>query len=195
MLDYFDLTVTIFSTKTDDNIARCVRSCLAQSFPGRSIQLLLSSFSAHKVPPAQLISSSVDVQVLEKSEVSPDGADWLSMSLGQTTSHFVTFLDGNDFVRNHMFFVQLLYLYDNSSSMGVSVDHWTVARGTDEKLRRGTFEQSPYLSGLMWRKDYLDANTELLSRFESLDECTLGQSATRSSQLGRIPISFLRHSQ
>jgi len=195
MFDYFDVSIIIYSIGPNDNIARCVRSSLAQSLPGRSMQLILSSFSGERLPVALLNSNRVDVQIVETHKDCNDSKDWLNTSLQQTTSHFVIFLNGNDFVRNYMFFIQLLYLYDHKKSMAASVDHWLVAPNGDEKLKKGSFRRDPYLSGVMWRKDFLDANPEVLAQFEPLHNYILPDALMKEIKIGEIPISFLRHSQ
>ena len=79
--------------------------------------------------------------------------------------------------------------------MAASVDHWLVAPNGDEKLKKGSFRRDPYLSGVMWRKDFLDANPEVLAQFEPLHNYILPDALMKEIEIGEIPISFLRHSQ
>ena len=194
MVEYFDLTVAIYSTDSTNSLSRCVRSCRAQTLPGRSMQLLIMDAPENMTPEASIAGERIKVQVLSSSSNKLDCVKDFHLVLEYSMSHFVVFLNANDFVRNYMFYVQMLYLYDNSESNAVAVDQWLIEQGGDRKVEKRSFVDQPNLSGIMWKKDYLEQVTPSFLKKRSDKDYIFESVEVENLKIGVIPISFLRHS-
>ena len=194
MIDYYDVTALIVCSGPTTRLTRCLRSCLAQTLPGRSLEVLVVNSPPESSLDSYMANQKVSIQLISGQDPNWIDATMFTSVLAKTTSQFVVILDGNDYIRNHMFYFQLLYLYDNPNVNGVAVDHWLVEKHSDKKLEKHSFSDTRYLSGIMWRKDYLDSSGSMFLRdgLLSLDEISPKQ--LESLQIGNLPISFLRRS-
>ena len=145
-------------------------------------------------PEASIAGERIKIQVLSSSSNKLDCVTDFHLVLEYSMSHFVVFLNANDFVRNYMFYVQMLYLYDNSKSNAVAVDQWLIEQGGDKKVEKRTFVDQPNLSGIMWKKDYLEQVTPAFLKKRSDKNYIFESVEIESLKIGVVPISFLRHS-
>lgn len=148
-----DVAAVILSQNQGVFLERCIRSCLAQTFPGRF----------HDVIVADAGSSDFSREILQTygRRITPillDGHATLEQAAAAgirraTNARYVLLVRAQDFLSDYMILFQCIWLFQNHDCEGVRPDYWLVDPETDTKLHRvsGTDFSSPF--GVMFRKE------------------------------------------
>lgn len=190
---FHDVSIIIPVTQDSSFIERCIRSCCAQTFPGRSYEVIIlhdgkdSSIDdiITNYGRGQYIYSLV-------SELTPQAI--ITSALKKSTGRFMVFVNPSDFISDFMILTQTIFLYDNSSFGGVSVDYWMVEPQSDRKLNRISSKEKPILEGMMFRKDILVKLSHSEGQSVLFDPPVLFELINRNSKIEFIPFSFYRKS-
>jgi glycosyltransferase involved in cell wall biosynthesis len=193
MDSFYDISIVIIDRNTSLHLERCIRSCIAQTYPGRAYELMLIHSGTNEI--VDDILSNYNRRHAINSYVSTmEPADILQSAIKHSTGRFLVFIDSEDYISDYMLLCQTIFLYDNPSFNGVLVDYWIVNRETDVKMSRVVATEQPILQGTMFKKDLLLK----LSRSEGpklvYDPEMLKEVLLRNGKFGYLPISFYRKS-
>lgn len=189
-----DVCIVVINQNQGLTLERCIRSCLAQTFPGRFHEVLV--VDAGSTDCSREVISSYGSQITPiLLEPPTDLAQAVSIGLRKAGGRYVLLVRAQDFLSDYMILFQAIWLYQNYDFGGVGVDFWMVEADSDSKVRRITqlSEPSPY--GILYRKELLvkaglfDANQKQWAPEQ------LAQTLTLESQIGHIPIPFYRFQQ
>jgi glycosyltransferase involved in cell wall biosynthesis len=190
---FHDVSVIIPVTQDSSFIERCIRSCCAQTFPGRSYEVIILH-DGKDSSVDDIITNYGRGQYIYSlvSELTPQSV--IASALKKSTGRFMVFVNPSDFISDFMILTQTIFLYDNSSFGGVSVDYWMVEPQSDRKLNRISSKERPILEGMMFRKDILAKLSHSEGQSVLFDPPVLFELISRNSKIEFIPFSFYRKS-
>lgn len=175
-------------------LERSIRSCLAQTFPGRFHEVVVVDAGSNDFS-KEVIKGYGNriVPVLVDGSSSLDEA--ASIGIKRSSARYVVLVRGQDFISDYMILFQAVWLYQNPAHEGVSVDYCLVAPGSDTKVARvaGTEFQSVY--GTMYRKEVFVREGLYETRDERWVLESLQAQLAKKYCIGHIPIPFYRFQQ
>jgi cellulose synthase/poly-beta-1,6-N-acetylglucosamine synthase-like glycosyltransferase len=190
---FHDVSIVIISPGSHPYLERCVRSCVAQTYPGRSYEILILHDGKSLTVEDVIANYGKRRNVASHlTELAP--AAILAAVLRNTTGRFLVFVDPDDFVSDYMILFQTVFLYDNAGCGGVDVDRWLVEADTDRKLTRESAQEKPLLAGTMFRKDVLARLTRAEGLQIGYEPARLREILARNTTLGHLPVAFYRKS-
>ncbi|MBL9202938.1 MAG: glycosyltransferase family 2 protein [Opitutaceae bacterium] len=193
MQAFHDVSIVIVSPGPHPYLERCVRSCVAQTYPGRSYEILILHDGKSLTVEDVIANYGKRREVASHlTEMTP--AAILTTVLRNTTGRFLVFVDPDDFISDYMILFQTVFLYDNAGCGGVSVDRWLVEADTDRKIAREAAQEKPLLAGTMFRKDLLVKLTRSEGVQLGYDPARLREILARNSAVGHLPVAFYRKS-
>lgn len=193
MQAFHDASIIIVSPGHHPYLERCVRSCVAQTYPGRSYEIVILHDGKN------LIVDDVVANYGRRQEVTSHLTDMdpkavLTAAVRNSTGRFIVFVGPDDFISDYMILFQTVFLYDNSAHGGVAVDYWIVETDSDRKLARINAREKPILEGTMFRKDLLVKLTRSEGVPLGYEPARLHEILSRNTAMGHLPISFYRKS-
>jgi glycosyltransferase involved in cell wall biosynthesis len=191
MTSFHDVSVVIASFGHSVNLERCVRSCVSQTFPGRSLEVLILHDSEGLVVQDVLANYAVRGAVEAHLTVN-DSAAVFNSAIRNSTGRFIVFVDSDDFISDFMILCQTIFLYDNPAFDGVRSDYWLIEDGSDRKLSRVDGHAEPVFEGTMLRKDVLVRVARGESPAVGYEPEKLRAVLGKKTSIGHLPISFYR---
>ncbi len=190
---FHDVSIIIPVTGDATYIERCIRSCCAQTFPGRSYEVIVLHDGKNSLID-DIISNYGRGQFIYSfvSELTPQAI--ITSALKKSTGRFMMFVNPSDFISDFMVLTQTIFLYDNTSYGGISVDYWMVEPNSDRKLNRIKASEKPILEGMMFRKDILVKLSQSEGQTALFDPPVLFELINRNTKIEYIPFSFYRKS-
>jgi glycosyltransferase involved in cell wall biosynthesis len=190
---FHDVSIIIPVTKDSTFIERCIRSCCAQTFPGRSYEVIVIHDGKSTLID-DIITNYGRGQYIYSlvSELTPLAI--INSALKKSTGRFMMFVNPSDFISDFMILTQTIFLYDNSSFGAVSVDYWMVEPQSDRKLNRISALEKPILEGMLFRKDILVKLSQSEGQTVLFDPPILFELINRNTKVEFIPFSFYRKS-
>lgn len=189
MPSFYDVSLVIVDSENSPFLERCIRSCVAQTFPGRMYEILVVnaglSGGADVIPNYERLHQLLSV----KTEMTPTGI--MKAVLRNTAGRFLVFVESSDFLSDYMLLFETVFLYDNPSLDGVAVDYWLVDPNGDQKVERVSAKEQPIMGGILFRKDLL----KRLFEGQGLSVFEWDSLIRRLYEVGKIahlPISFYR---
>ncbi len=147
------VSIIITAYNYDKFIERAIRSCLEQSLPVNSYEIIVINDASTDSTLKILENYSELVRVFNlKNNVGLSAAR--NIGIKKARGQFIVFLDADDYVHNDLLLVQKLFLTENTKLDAVSVDYYKVdERGNHKKYINGL--EYPIACGIMFRKDFL----------------------------------------
>ena len=148
-----DVAVVVLNQNQGIFLERCIRSCLAQTFPGRF----------HEVFVADAGSTDFSREVIQTygRRITPillDPHSTLEQAAAAgirraTNARYVVLVRAQDFLADYAILFQYLWLFQNHDFEGVRTDYWLVDPEADTKLHRVPGTELPTPFGIMFRKE------------------------------------------
>jgi len=137
-----DVGILITNLNQGALLERSIRSCLAQTFPGRFHEVLVvdagsTDFSREVI---QGYGNQVVPVLLEPAS---SLAEAVRAGIKRAKGRYVVHVRAQDFISDYMILFQAIWLYQNPDYAGVSVDYCLVEPGSDSKIRRMSAVESP----------------------------------------------------
>ena len=173
-------------------LERCIRSALAQTFPGRFHEVVVADAGSTDFS-REVIESygSRIIPVFRNSPATLAEAFWEGVK--RASGRYIVCLRAQDFISDYMILFQAIWLFQNPQMPGVMADTCLVEPGSDSKVRRVSPTEFPCFYGILWRKEVLvqEGLYEPGSRPATLE--ALAETLSKKSQVGYIPIPFYRY--
>lgn len=193
MESFYDVSLVIIDKNCSALLERCIRSCSAQTYPGRLYEIILLHDGQNPIVNDVLENYSRHHTIHPYlTGMEPD--EILQSAIKHSSGRFMVFVDSEDFISDYMLLVQTIFLYDNPSLGSVSVDYWKVNIESDKKLERISSVENPILHGLMFKKDLLVKLTRSEGPVLTYEPEALKEILMRNAPSGHMPISFYRKS-
>jgi glycosyltransferase involved in cell wall biosynthesis len=193
MDSFHDVSLVVVCCGDHPYLERCIRSCVAQTFPGRSYEVAI--FHDGKTPGlTDVIGNYGKRHEITSHLVEADPGAILATVLRKATGRFILFIDPEDFISDYMVLFQTVYLYDNPASGAVTVDYWMVEADSDRKVARVDARERPILEGTMFRKDLIVKLTRGEGPPLGFEPVRLREILARNTTVGHLPVSFYRRS-
>lgn len=148
-----DAALVVLSQNQGVFLERCIRSCLAQTFPGRFHEVIAADagstdFSREVI---QGYGRRITSIFLDPQSTLEDAA--AAGIRKATNARYVLLVRAQDFLADYPVLFQCIWLFQNHDCEGVRPDYWLVDPDTDTKLHRvsGLEFASPF--GVMLRKE------------------------------------------
>lgn len=193
MESFHEVSIVVVSPGGHAYLERCVRSCVAQTYPGRSYEVLI----LHPGKSADvdgIISNYGRRLEVTSHPTEMDPVTIMATALRNSTGRFLLFVGPEDFISDYMILFQTVFLYDNGGCGGVTVDYWIVEADSDRKLARVNSLERPILEGTMFRKDLLVKLSRSEGRPLGFEPGALLEVLSRNTVMGHLPVSFYRKS-
>jgi len=147
------VSIVITAYNYDKFIERSIRSCLEQSLPVNSYEIIVINDASTDSTSKILENYSELVRVFNlKNNVGLSAAR--NLGIKKARGQFIVFLDADDYIHNDLLLVQKLFLTENTTLDAVSVDYYKVdKRGNHKEYINGL--EHPIACGIMFRKDFL----------------------------------------
>lgn len=187
---FYDISVVILNLENSIFIERCLRSCLAQTLPGCSSEVIVISGKKNFVSDIKSHYERSVNFVFSDKELTFDGA--LREGLQHSSGRYIVFVDASDFISDYSLLFQSIYLYDNAQSDAVAVDYWLVENQTDRKIERVSALDHPVFYGIMYRKEVLMKAILLKGESKVKDGHALYSDLSKQAKIGHLPMSFYR---
>lgn len=148
-----DVAVVVLNQNQGVFLERCLRSCLAQTFPGRFHEVIVADagstdFSREVI---QGYGRQVTPVLLEAPATLEEAA---AAGIRKAISaRYVLLVRAQDFLADYTVLFQCIWLFQNHDSEGVRPDYWLVDPDTDTKLHRVSGLEFASLFGVMFRKE------------------------------------------
>lgn len=191
MQSFHDVSIIIVSRGEHPYLERCVRSCVAQTFPGRSYEVLILH-EGRSLVVEDVIANYGKRQELTSCLTEMEPGAILTTAIRNSTGRFIVFVGPDDFISDYMILFQTVFLYDNSAIGAVTVDYWLVEADSDRKLSRVDARERPTLEGTMFRKDLLVKLTRSEGPPLGYEPRALREILMRNTTVGHLPVSFYR---
>ena len=188
-----DVCIVITNQNQGLFLERCIRSCLAQTFPGRFHEVLVvdagsSDFSR------EVIRSYGNKIVPILMDDAHDGLEEATCAgIRRSKGRYVLQIRAQDFISDYMILFQAIWLYQNPKHDGVSVDCWMVDHETDAKVKRICGLTSCY--GTMYRKEVLVKEGLYEAQVKDWTPERLQKRLDGRYEIGHLPIPFYRYQQ
>lgn len=187
-----DVSVVILNQNQGVFLERCIRSCLAQTLPGRFHEVLVVDIGS-KDYSREVIHSYGRRVVPVFLESDRNLTEAASAGLKRTNNaRYVVLVRSQDFLADYMILFQSIWLFQNHDHDGISVDYWMVDPETDTKVKRMSAPQFPCPYGIMYRKEVFvrEGLYESSGRHWTLDQ--LQEQLTKKYRIGHLDIPFYR---
>lgn len=190
-----DVSLIVLNENQGVLLERCLRSCLAQTFPGRFHQVVLVNVASRDCSQDVLRAYAPQITSVSLDEASSTLGRALVEGMRQSRGRFVMPVRAQDFLSDYMLLFQAIWLYQNAEHDAVAVDYWLVAPGSDAKVQRVSATASPCPYGTMYRKEpLLQAGLYGAVADEWPPEQLYARVANRG-RIGHLPIPFYRYQQ
>lgn len=188
---FHDVSLIVVNREDTQFLERCLRSCIAQTFPGRSYELLV--LHDGKSPSVDhLIATYGRGQALSGHVTDMSPVPLLKAALRVSTGRFIVFIGADDFISDYMILFQTIFMYDNPAYDGVTVDVWLVDPQSDRKLTRVSSREHPILEGTLFKKDLLTKLTRSEGPTLQYAPEMLRDILMRNGNFGNLQLSFYR---
>jgi len=189
-----DVSIVVTNQNQGVLLERCIRSCLAQTFPGRFHEVLVvdagsTDFSREVI---QDYGNRIRPIFLDPPKGSGQA---LFTGVRRAMGRFVVHVRAQDYISDYTILFQAIWLYQNSQYDGVSVDYFLVQPGSESKVKRISGLESPCWYGIMFRKEVFTREGLYQSSGEDHTQETLGKKLLQEYRIGHIPIPFYRYQQ
>lgn len=191
MNTFHDVSLIVVNREDTQYLERCLRSCFAQTYPGRSFELLL--LHDGKTPMAEeMMATYGRGQAVSGHVTDMEPGAVLKTALRTSTGRFLVFIGADDFISDYMVLFQTIFMYDNPAYDGVLVDYWLVDPQSDRKLSRVSSKERPLLEGTLFKKDLLTKLTHSEGPTLKYEPDMLRDILLRNGNFGHLPLSFYR---
>lgn len=188
---FYDISVVILSLEDTPNLERCIRSCITQTLPGFSHEIIVVADETQSYCCSVLNNYEQHVtRLVENAPLSFSKA--LELGLRKASGRFVILVHANDFLSDYSLLFQSVFLYDNALFEGVRVDYWLVDKDSDRKLERVQGPKQPIPYGILCRKESLAKKILYHQNLDNLTEAALQNIFNHDIRVGYLPISFYR---
>lgn len=149
-----DVGVIVVNRNQGLLLERCMRSALAQTFPGRFHEVVVADAASTDFSREAIASYGNRIlPVLLEPPATQEQALWEGIK--RTSGRYVVCLRAQDFISDYMILFQAIWLYQNSGFDGVCVDYMLVEPDSDVKSERVNALEKPCPYGTMYRKEVL----------------------------------------
>lgn len=189
-----DVCIVITNHNQGVFLERSIRSCLAQTFPGRFHEVVVvdagsSDFSK------EVIKSYGNriVPILLDTSSGVDEAAYAGVR--RSSARYIVLVRAQDFISDYMILFQSIWLYQNPEHEGVSVDYCLVAPGSDSKLSRVSGLEFQSVYGTMYRKEVFVREGLYGPESQRWAAESVQTQLAKKYRIGHIPIPFYRFQQ
>ena len=192
---YSSVDVSIVVTNQDQGpfMERCLRSCLAQTFPGRFHEVIVVDAASRDFSREVIHAYGRQIVpiLLDDPQAMLEAA--VAAGMKRARGRYVLHVRAQDFLSDYMILFQAIWLYQNVQHHGVSVDYWLMDEGSEAKLTRVSGLEHPY--GTMYRKEIWvkEGLYEVPPQGRIVD--ALHQRLAMTYTIGHLPIPFYRFQQ
>ena len=190
-----DVSIVIMNHNQGVFLERCIRSCLAQTFPGRFHQVLVVDAASRDF--SREVIHSYDKQVIPVLLEEPSSGldEAAAAGIRRANGRFLVHVRAQDFLSDYMILFQTVWLYQNQEHDGVSVDSWVVDQRSDAKIKRvsGPDHASPY--GAMYRKEVFIKEGAYEPKPHGWFAEGCDRRLVEKYRIGHLPIPFYRYQQ
>ena len=185
------ISVVITTYNYGRYIERAIRSCLDQSMPKNSYEIIVVDDASTDNTALILDNYKDDVRIISFTENKGLAAarnEGVKKSKGQ----FVVFLDADDYIHHDLLKIQSVFLEENHSLDAVSIDYYLV----DEKENHREWipsQEKPIACGIMFRKDLLIEIGLYDERFRAREEEDLRIRFLEKFKIYPIPLPLYRY--
>ena len=187
-----DVDIVILNQNQGLLLERGIRSCLAQTFPGRFYEVLVADAASTDF--SREIIQSYGNRIRPILLDPPTSlAQALCRGVRQANGRYVVMTRAQDFISDYTILFQSVWLFQNPEYHGVSVDFCRVEPGTDSKLNRVSGLPSPHLYGTMFRKEVFIKEGLYETDDDRWAPERLHPRLLEKCRIGHIPIPFYRY--
>uniref|UniRef100_A0A6M3XYH4 Putative glycosyltransferase n=1 Tax=viral metagenome TaxID=1070528 RepID=A0A6M3XYH4_9ZZZZ len=184
------VSIIIATRNAAKYLERAIRSCLNQNFGDYEVIVVDDGSGDNIKPIARLFGNRINVITLMRAASGcglPSNA-----GIRASKSPFIVRVDADDYISEHMLYIEYLYLTLNRDMDAVACDY-NVIDENENVISRHNCEEEPIACGIMFRKDRLidvglydealqrDEEKELMSRF------------VKKHKVYRIPLPLYRY--
>lgn len=192
MHNVVDVDLVILNRNQGLLLERCVRSCLAQTFPGRFYEVLVADAGSTDFSREVIASYGSRLRPVLLEPPATLGQA-LCRGVRQASGRYVVLLRAQDFISDYAILFQSVWLFQNPEFDGVSVDACLVEPGSESKGRRVGGEGFGHLFGTMLRKEAFVKEGLYEAEDGRWEPETLHARLKSKYKIGHIPIPFYRH--
>ena len=189
-----DVAAVVLSQNQGVFLERCIRSCLAQTFPGRFHDVIVADAGSADFSREVIhgFGRRITPIFLEPQSTLEEAA--AAGIRKATNARYVLLARAQDFLADYTVLFQYLWLFQNHDFEGVRTDYWLVDPQTDAKLHRvpGTELSTPF--GVMLRKEVF-VREGLYEAGPRRPSHLLQADWLRNYPIGHISIPFYRYHQ
>ena len=187
-----DVGVVVVNRNQGLLLERCMRSALAQTFPGRFHEVVVADAASTDFSREAIASyGNRVVPVLLEPPATQQQAIWEGIK--RSSGRYVVCLRAEDFISDYMILFQAIWLYQNSGYDGVCVDYFLVERDSDVKKERINALEKPCPYGTMYRKEVLVREGLYNPAKTKGTGAGIESLFSGKYRIGHIPIPFYRY--
>ncbi|HNW94148.1 MAG TPA: glycosyltransferase [bacterium] len=185
-----DVSIIVVCCGETVYLERCIRSCLAQTFPGHSYEVLVvtAGFGSNEEETLDNYRQHIRVVRAEQAGV----GETVRAGIRAARGRYLMLVAAEDFISDYAVLTQAIFLYDNSQYDGVAADYWLVEPNSDYKCERVAAADRPLLYGILYRKEVFLQEVLRNERFGQLDERAMLDAVQAHARLANLPIAFYR---
>lgn len=147
------ISVIITSYNYEKYVERAIRSCLDQSIPRDTFEVIVINDASEDNTVEVLKNYQKDCRIVNLEE-NVGLAAARNLGIKKAKGQFIVFLDADDYFHRDILRTQSLFLHTNTQLDAVSVDYYLVdERGNH--IEHVDAAKHPIACGIMFRKDYL----------------------------------------
>lgn len=190
-----DVSLIILNRNEGILLERCLRSCLAQTFPGRFYQVVVVDVASQDCSQEVLRAYAPQVTAVSLEDPSSTLGQAFVEGMRRARGRFVMPVRAQDFLSDYMLLFQAIWLYQNAEHDAVLVDYWLVEPGSDAKVQRVSAAASPCPYGTMYRKEPLLEAGLYAAPANDWSPERLYAKVAKTGRIGHLPIPFYRYQQ
>lgn len=188
-----DVSIVITNQNQGAWLERSIRSCLAQTFPGRIHQILVVDAASRDFSREIIQGYGKQIVPILLSDAGLSIEEAMAAGMKRANGRYLLHVRAQDFISDYMILFQAVWLYQNVAHDGVSVDYWLVEPGSDSKVKRLSGLASPCPYGTMYRKEVLLKEGLYGPHPRGWSPPMLQKRLAETHQIGHLAIPFYRY--
>jgi glycosyltransferase involved in cell wall biosynthesis len=190
-----DVSIVILNQNEGVFLQRCIRSCLAQTFPGRFHQVLVADAASQDFSREVIRSYGNQIVPVLLDDSASGLTEAAVAGIRLANGRFLMTVRAQDFLSDYSVLIQTIWLYQNQQDDGVSVDYWLVDPRSDAKIRRVSGQTHPRPHGTLYRKEVFLKEGLYESTPHAWSVESFQQRVADKYRIGHLPIPFYRCQQ
>ena len=190
-----DVSIVILNQNQGLFLERCIRSALAQTFPGRFHEVLVVDAGSTDFSREVIHSYGRRIQPVFLDPPASFEQAAVAGVRRATNGRYVLLARSQDFLADYMILFQSIWLFQNHHHEGVRPDYWLVDPETDTKLKRVSGPEFSIPFGIMLRKElFVREGLYELAGGARIPRLLSGEWQTKYP-IGHLTIPFYRYHQ